>query len=108
MSNGRALRLWEIDMGLLDGLLGNLNLEDIAGKLGVSPDQIQGLVSQLGEGADLSTLMAKAEEMGLPMDKIQEMLGGGSASDLLGKASDMLGGSGEGLGGMVKGLFGKE
>jgi hypothetical protein len=108
-------------MSIFDGIMGNL--EGVAEKLGIPADKLQAVAeaaqSKLGEGADLSGLLQTAQEHGLPVDKLQEMLGGGSLSDLAGKASGLLGGgesgdAGEGegaldkLGGMVKGLFGKE
>jgi len=108
-------------MGILDGFLGNLgNLEEMAGKLGIPADKFQALTEtlqgKLGEGGDqMSVLMQAAQEHGLSMDKLQEMLGGasGSAQDLLDKAIGMLDKDGDGnpfgeLGGMVKGLFGKD
>lgn len=102
---------------MFDKLLENLNLDEIAGKLGLPADQIKSLTESLtanmGEGGDkMAALMQTAEQHGLPVEKIQEMLGGlgGGADDLLGKVGGMLGGEGGGLGGLAdaaKGLFGK-
>ena len=102
---------------MFDKLLDNLNLDEIAGKFGLPADQIKALTDSLtanmGEGGDkMAALMQTAEQHGLPVEKIQEMLGGlgGGADDLLGKVGGMLGGEGGGLGGLAdaaKGLFGK-
>lgn len=104
---------------MFDKLLENLNLDEIAGKLGLPADQIQSLTESLtanmGQGGDtMAALMQTAEQHGLPVEKLQEMLGGlsgGGADDLLGKVSGMLGGGESGgLGGLAdaaKGLFGK-
>lgn len=105
-------------MGILDGLLGNLgNLDEMAGKLGIPADKLQALTetlqSKLGEGVDLSTLLQAAQDHGLSLDKLQDMLSGAGGSELLGKARAMLDKDGDGnplndLGGMVKDLFGKD
>lgn len=103
---------------MFDKLLGNLNLDEIAGKFGLPADQILSLTESLsatlsGDGDKMAALMQAAEQHGLPVDKIQEMLGGlggGSADDLLGKVGGMLGGDDSGLGGLAdaaKGFFGK-
>lgn len=98
------------------------NIDDVAAKLGLPADQVQGLAesfkAKLGDGTDyMGAMMATVQEHGLSMDKIQGLLGGlgGNAEDLIAKASSMLGQGGEGakdtLGGMMdmaKGLFNKE
>lgn len=93
-------------MGLLDGLLQNLDLGDVAAKLGVSPEQVQQLVGSLGESGDLASVMQKAQDMGLPVDKLQGLLGD-SGGDLLARASAMLGDSGS-LTDMMGGLLGRK
>ncbi len=92
-------------MGLLDGLLGNLDLGDIAAKLGVTPEQVQQLVATLSESGDLGAVMQKAEEMGLPVDQLQALLGD-SGGDLMAKAGGLLGQ--DGLGDMLGGLLGRK
>lgn len=93
-----------MDFGDLLGNLGGLgNVEEIAGKLGIPADQVQGLIAKLGEG-DIAGLMQAAQGFGLTPDKIQALLGEGGAQDLMSKATDLLGGSG-GLGGMMKGFL---
>jgi hypothetical protein len=103
----RIISLARNDMGIFDELLGNLgNIDDIAGKLGISTEQLQDLVQKFGEG-DLGSAMQAAQEHGLSMDKVQALVGGGSFDELLGKASGMLGEGGEGISGLMKGLLGK-
>lgn len=114
-------------MGIFDGILGNI--DDIAAKLGLPADQVQAMASTLGSkiegGSDqLSALAETAQEHGLSMDKIQEMLGqlgdsgmleklglGGEGS-ITDKVGDLLQGEeGEGalgkLAGLARGFLGK-
>lgn len=98
------------------------NIDDVAAKLGLPADQVQGLAesfkAKLGDGTDyMAALTATAQEHGLSMDNIQGLLGGlgDNAGDLVAKASAALGQGGEGakdaLGGladMAKGFFNKD
>lgn len=109
-------------MGMFDGILGNL--DDIAAKLGLPADQVQGLMQgfqdKVAGGSDhLSALTQVAQEHGLSLDSLKGLLGnaGDSAADgaggLLGKLTGALDKDGDGnplndLGGLAKGLFGKE
>jgi hypothetical protein len=99
---------------MFENLLGSLG--DIAGKLGLPEDQIASLTEsvtgKLGAGGDqMTALMEAAQEHGLPVEKLQELLGGaGGVEGLLGKVGGMLGGEGgasplDSLGDMAKGLF---
>ena len=86
-------------MGLFDVL--ESNAEEIAGKAGISPDQVKSisatLQSNFGDGSDPAAALEKtAAAHGLPVDKIQELLGhAGSDGNLT-----------SGLGGLAKGLLG--
>lgn len=102
---------------MFDKLLENLDLDEIAGKLGLPADQIKSLTESLtanmGQGGDmLATMMQTAQQHGLSVEKLQEMMGSyGGADDLLGKMGGLLGGDNDGLGGLAdaaKGLFGKD
>lgn len=103
-------------MGIFDGILGNL--DGVAEKLGIPADTLQSLAAtaqeKLANGGDLSSLLATAQEHGISMDKIQELMGHANVGDLMGKAGDLLGGSSgsdnplSGLADMAKGFFGKE
>lgn len=121
-------------MGLLDGLLGqagNINLDELASQIGMSPDELkaggESLLGKLaGGGQDAAqAAMGAADETGLPLEKLQALLpalasqfGEGGVEGLMAK----LGGAGGILGaldrdgdgnpindilGMAKGLFGK-
>jgi len=78
---------------------------------------VDSLQSKMGDGTDqVSALMETAQEHGLPMDKIQGLLGslGVDVGDLMEKASDFFGEGADdakgglgGLMGMAKGLLGK-
>lgn len=103
-------------MSIFDGILGNL--EGVAEKLGIPADQLQSLAAtaqeKLANGGDLSSLLAMAQEHGISLDKVQELMGGLPVGDLMGKAQDMLGGNSgggsplDGLADMAKGFFGKQ
>lgn len=103
-------------MSIFDSILGNL--EGVAEKLGIPADTLQSIAAtaqeKLANGGDLSSLLATAQEHGISLDKIQEMMGHASVGDLMSKAQDMLGGaSGSdsplgGLADMAKGFFNKQ
>jgi hypothetical protein len=102
-------------MSVFDNILGNL--DGVAEKLGIPVDTLQSLATsaqeKLANGGDLSSLFALAQEHGLSMDKVQELMSHASVGDLMGKAQEMLGGAGgsgsplDGLADMAKGFFGK-
>ena len=98
-------------MSIFDGILGNLG--GIADKLGIPPEQLQSLAetaqAKLADGGDhMSALMSAAQEHGFSLDSVQNMLGGSSVEDVLGKLGGGEGGMLGSLGDMTKGLFGKE
>jgi hypothetical protein len=75
-------------MGLLDGLLGqvtgNMDIQNLAGKIGLSPEQVESAVSALAQAHPQpgDTAETAAASSGLPVDKIQEIIGhiGGEGS----------------------------
>jgi hypothetical protein len=99
-------------MGILDGLMGNI--EGVAEKLGLPADKAGSLMTSLqetlsGGGDKMQAVQDLAEQHGVSVDKIKEMLGG--EDSWLGKASGFLDKDGDGnplndLAGMAKGLFG--
>ncbi|PZU61135.1 MAG: hypothetical protein DI547_01535 [Sphingobium sp.] len=102
-------------MGMFDGILGNVDA--IAAKLGVPADQVKAMTetlgARLGEGGDqASALAATAQEHGLSLDALQDMLDGiGGPEAIMGKLGSLLDRDGDGnplneLGGLAKGLFG--
>ncbi len=99
-------------MGLLDGLLGqvteNFDLENLAAKIGLTPDQVEAAVAALGkahpEPGDTAT--SAAASTGLPIETLQtiiEQIGGEGA---LGRFASLFAEQGE-SGGLLGGLFGK-
>ncbi|MGV3769999.1 MAG: hypothetical protein ACO1NM_08235 [Sphingobium phenoxybenzoativorans] len=102
-------------MGMFDGILGNL--DELAAKVGLPAEQVQSLTdslgSKLGAGGDQVTALTElAQEHGLPVEKLQEMLAGiGGPDAIMAKVSGLLDRDGDGnplneLGAMAKGLFG--
>lgn len=101
-------------MGLLDGLLGNV--EGIAEKLGVDPDQAKDIVGSLsekmsGDGDKMEALKEIAEEKGVSVDSLQEMLS--SDEGFMGKLGGFLDRDGDGnplndIADMAKGFFSKD
>jgi hypothetical protein len=105
-------------MSMFDGILGNLGgLQAIADKLGLQPEQMQALMSEIsakisGGNTDISALASTAAEHGVSADKLQELLGQfGGADGIMGSLGGMLDKDGDGnplndLAGLAKGLFG--
>jgi len=96
-------------MGLFDDLVGQA--AGIAAKVGISPDQVSALTSTLQSkladagGDHLAALRATAEEHGVSVEKIQEILshaGGGLADQAGGLMGGNLGNVGATLGGLFK------
>lgn len=102
-------------MSMFDGILENI--DDVAAKLGLPADKVQGIVATLkdkaGNGGDmLAALSAAAQEHGLSLEKLKGLMPEGGAEGLLAKATSMLDKDGDGnalddLQDMAKGLFGK-
>lgn len=105
-------------MGMFDDLLGNIGgLEAIAEKIGMSPEQMQGLMTEIsgkiGSGeTSVGALTEAAAQHGVSADKLQELLGQfGGPEAIMGKLGSMFDSDGDGnplneLGGIAKGLFG--
>ena len=97
-------------MGILDGLLGQLGESDVsnlAAKLGLSPEHVQMAVQALAKfhPMDVDTAQGAAAETGLPVDKLQEMIGHIGGEGALGRYASMLQGEG-GLGNIASDLLG--
>ncbi len=101
-------------MSMFDGILSNI--DDVAAKLGIPPDQVQAVVDnlkgKLANGGDpLAAISAAAQEHGISLESLQGIMPCG-ANGLLAQAESMLDRDGDGnalndLEGMAKGLFGK-
>ena len=101
-------------MSLLDGLLGQLGgeatVQNLAEKVGLSPEQTESAIAALGEahGADGDTVETAAANTGLPADKLQEIVGHIGGAGSLGQFASLLqeGGGTGGIMGKTSGLFG--
>ena len=101
--------------GDMIGKLGGL--ETIAAQIGMTPEQMQGLMSEIsgkiGSGeTSVAALAETAAAHGVSADKLQELLGQfGGPEAILSKLGGMFDRDGDGnpmneLGGIAKGLFG--
>ena len=72
--------------------------EDIAGKAGVSPEQVKSIgdmvQAKLGDGSSQAeALEAVAQQHGIPVEKVQEIFAhAGSSGDLMGELGGLAGG----------------
>jgi hypothetical protein len=103
-------------MSILDSLMGNV--DGIAEKLGLPADKAKELAASLsekltGDGDKMQAIQDLAQEHGLSVDSIKNMLGGEGEGGLLGKVTGFLDKDGDGsvmdnLSDMASGLFGKK
>jgi hypothetical protein len=83
-------------MGLFDNVTANLNA--IAGKVGMTPDQVTALTNTLQSkmtemgGDKMAAIQAAATQHGIPVDKVQEILNHGGGGDLAEQAKGVIGG----------------
>lgn len=106
-------------MGILDGILGqitgNADVANLAAKVGLSPEHVESAVAALAKfhPAAGDTAEAAAAHTGLPLDKIQEIMGHIGGEGSLARYASMLDKDGDGnpvndIMGMASGLFGKK
>jgi hypothetical protein len=104
-------------MGMLDGLLGqltgNIDIQNLAAKIGLPAEQVEQAVHALGiahpEPGD--TVETAAAQTGLPTDKLQEIVGHIGGEGSLAQFASLLqnqGGIGSTLSGLASGIFGKK
>ena len=95
-------------MSILDSILGqvseNATVQNLADKVGMSPEQVATAVAALGQAhaAEGDTVETAAAETGLPADKLQEIVGHIGGEGSLGQFSALL--QGEGASGILASL----
>ena len=98
-------------MSLFDGILGqvsdNATVQNLAAKVGLSPDQVEQAVAALGQahGQEGDTVATAAQQTGLPQDKLQEIVGHIGGEGALGRFSSLLQEDGGGVLGSIKSIF---
>lgn len=103
-------------MSMFDGLLSqvadNVDIKNLAAKIGLTPEQVEAGVAALGKAHPEpgDTVATAAANTGLPTDKLQEMVTHIGGEGALGQFASLLGNSGGagGLGDMIGGFFGKK
>lgn len=100
-------------MSIFNSLLGqvsdNATVQNLAEKVGLSPEQVESAVAALGQahGQEGDTVETAAENTGLPADKLQEIVGHIGGEGSLGRFASLLGSDedGSGIVGKIRGLF---
>ena len=83
-------------MSLLDGILNqvsdNATVQNLAAKVGLSPEQVEQAVAALGQAhtAPGDTVTTAAGQTGLPTDKLQEIIGHIGGEGALGQFASLL------------------
>lgn len=87
-------------MSLLNGLLGqvaeNATVQNLANKVGLSPEQVETAVAALGQAhvEPGDTVQSAASSTGLPADKLSEIVGHIGGEGALSKFASLLGSAG--------------
>lgn len=98
-------------MSLFDGILNqvsdNATIQNLAAKVGMSPEQVEQAVAALGQahGQEGDTVTTAAEQTGLPQDKLQEIVGHIGGEGALGRFASLLQGDQGGILGGIKSIF---
>ncbi|WP_293880170.1 hypothetical protein [Sphingomonas sp.] len=105
-------------MGMLDGILGSIGgnpvLDNLAAKVGLSPEQVQSAIAALGAAhpQEGDTVTAAAASTGLPADTLQQLVGHLGGEGALASVAGMLDRDGDGspvndITNMIGGFFKK-
>jgi hypothetical protein len=95
-------------MSLLNGLLSqvsdNATVQNLATKVGLTPDQVEQAVAALGQAhtAPGDTVTTAAQQTGLPQDKLQEIVGHIGGEGALGQFASLLQQDSGGILGSIK------
>lgn len=78
--------------GILNQISNNATVENLAAKVGLSPDQVEQAVTALGQAhaSEGDTVTTAAEQTGLPQDKLQEIVGHIGGEGALGQFASLL------------------
>ena len=96
-------------MSILDGILnqvsGTATVQNLAAKVGLTPEQVEQAVAALGQAhtSEGDTVTTAAEQTGLPQDKLSEIVGHIGGEGALGQFATLL----QQDGGGILGSFGK-
>jgi hypothetical protein len=94
-------------MSLLDGILGQLSnnptIDNLAAKVGLTPEQVEQAVAALGQAHPQpgDTITTAAQQTGLPQDKLSEIVGHIGGEGALGQFAQLLQQDGGGIMGTV-------
>lgn len=94
-------------MSVLNSILGqvsdNATVQNLAAKVGLSPDQVEQAVAALGQAhmSEGDTLSTASAQTGLPQDKLQEIVGHIGGEGALGRFASLLEQDGGGILGSV-------
>lgn len=94
-------------MSLLDGILGQLSnnptIDNLAAKVGLTPEQVEQAVAALGQAHPQpgDTITTAAQQTGLPQDKLSEIVGHIGGEGALSQFAQLLQQDGGGIMGAV-------
>lgn len=78
--------------GILNQVSDNATVENLAAKVGLSPEQVEQAIAALGQAhtSDGDTVTTAADQTGLPQDKLQEIIGHIGGEGALGRFASLL------------------